>query len=81
MDKTTQQQTMTGEVMAADATTARVKVGRTRVHPIYRKRYSVHSSVLAHVSPDMKVEKGDTVSVTRCRPVSKRKRWVVVKPS
>jgi len=81
MDKTTQQQLMTGEVMHADSSTARVKVGRTKMHPIYRKRYSIHSSVLAHVPTGMQLEKGAVVTVERCRPISKRKRWAVVKPS
>lgn len=81
MDKTTQQQTMTGEVMQVHAKTARVKVGRTKMHPIYRKRYAVHSSVLAHIPAEMELEKGAVVTVERTRPISKRKRWAVVKPS
>lgn len=81
MDNTAKQQTMIGEVQHVSDKTARVKVGRTTMHPIYRKRYSVHSTILAHIPTGVEVETGATVTVQRTRPVSKHKHWTVVKPS
>lgn len=78
MDKTVQQQVLTGEVMNVTEKTARIKVGRTKMHPIYRKRYSVHTNLLAHIPDGVTIETGNTVSITRTRPLSKRKRWIVV---
>lgn len=70
-------QILTGEVMHVSERTARVKVGRTKIHPIYRKRYSVHTQLLAEVPQGVAVEKGQTVSITPTRPLSKRKSWVI----
>lgn len=78
MDKTAQQQVMTGEVMHVSDKTARVRVGRTKVHPVYRKRYSVHTNFIVHVPEGVTVEKGATVRISRIRPMSARKRWTVV---
>ena len=69
---------MTGEVMHVGEKTARVRIGRTKVHPIYRKRYSVHTNFLVHVPNGVTVEKGETVNISRTRPISARKRWIVV---
>jgi small subunit ribosomal protein S17 len=55
-----------------------VKVERIKEHPKYKKRYKVHKKYKAHVEKgDYKV--GDKVVIEECRPISKEKRWKVVK--
>jgi len=55
-----------------------VKVERIKEHPKYKKRYKVHKKYKAH---DEKGEckKGDKVIIEECRPMSKEKRWRVVR--
>jgi len=55
-----------------------VKVERIKEHPRYKKRYKVHKKYKAH---DEKGEckKGDKVIIEECRPMSKEKRWRVIK--
>lgn len=55
-----------------------VKVERIKEHPKYKKRYKVHKKYKAH---DEKGEYhvGDTVVIEESRPISKEKRWQVVK--
>ncbi len=58
--------------------TAVVKVERIKKHPKYKKRYKVHKKYQAHVaSGDYAV--GDKVVIEECRPISKRKKWQVIK--
>ena len=55
-----------------------VKVERIKEHPRYKKRYKVHKKYKAH---DEKGEckKGDKVIIEECRPMSKEKRWRVIR--
>ena len=55
-----------------------VKVERIKEHPKYKKRYKVHKKYKAH---DEKGEckAGDKVIIEECRPMSKEKRWRVIK--
>lgn len=55
-----------------------VKVERIKEHPKYKKRYKVHKKYKAH---DEKGEYhiGDKVVIENTRPISKEKRWRVVK--
>ncbi len=55
-----------------------VRVERVKEHPKYRKRYKVHKKYKAH---DEKKEfrMGETVIIEECRPISKEKKWKVVK--
>lgn len=55
-----------------------VKVERIKEHPKYKKRYKVHKRYKAH---DEKGEyhMGDKVVIEECRPLSKDKRWRVIK--
>ena len=57
--------------------TVTVTVHRSVFHPLYRKRYRVSKKFLADskATPDLGV--GDTVLITECRPLSKRKRFTV----
>jgi small subunit ribosomal protein S17 len=55
-----------------------VKVERTKEHPKYKKRYRVVKNYKAHdESGEYKI--GDKVIVEECRPISKEKRWRVIK--
>jgi len=55
-----------------------VKVERIKEHPRYKKRYKVHKKYKAHYkSGEFKM--GDKVIIEECRPMSKEKRWRVIK--
>lgn len=55
-----------------------VKVERIKEHPLYKRRFKVHKKYKAH---DEKGECriGDKVIIEECRPISKEKKWRVVK--
>ncbi|MDI6591657.1 MAG: 30S ribosomal protein S17 [Patescibacteria group bacterium] len=55
-----------------------VKVERIKEHPKYKRRYRVYKKYKAH---DEKGEYhiGDRVIIEECRPISKEKRWRVVR--
>lgn len=55
-----------------------VEVERLKEHPKYKRRYKVHRKYKAH---DGKGEYhiGDKVVIEECRPISKEKRWKVIK--
>jgi len=55
-----------------------VAVSRSKVHPKYLKRYRITKKFKAH---DQKNEYkvGDKVLICECRPLSREKRWRVVK--
>lgn len=55
-----------------------VQVDRTLVHPKYGKRYVRSEKFHVH-APEGKFEIGQKVSFRECRPLSKTKRWTVVK--
>lgn len=54
-----------------------VLVERMKTHPIYRKKYKVSKKLLAHNEKGVKI--GDLVEIEETNPMSKRKRWKVVK--
>jgi small subunit ribosomal protein S17 len=53
-----------------------VKVERMVPHPLYGKYIRRSSKVLAHDETGQ-CKEGDTVQVQSCRPISKRKAWIV----
>ncbi len=55
-----------------------VAVSRTTVHPKYHKRYTVTTKFKAH-SEDNEYKVGDRVVIEETRPMSRDKRWKVVK--
>ena len=55
-----------------------VRVDRTRIHPKYRKRYAVSRRYQVHDEQNS-YKVGDKVVFVECRPLSKNKRWRVVK--
>lgn len=52
--------------------TVTIAVHRSVMHPLYRKRYRVTKKFLADTNGHT-VREGDTVVITECRPLSKRK--------
>ena len=55
-----------------------VRVGRKKSHPKYKKIYSVHKRYKAHDEKgECKV--GDKVIIEESRPISKDKKWKVIK--
>jgi len=53
-----------------------VKVTRRVPHPLYKKIIKISKRLIAH-DEEGKAQEGDTVRVEECRPMSKRKRWVL----
>lgn len=62
---------------AADKTIS-VEVNRFVTHPKYHKKYSVTKKYAVH-DPENKYSVGDKVKFSTCAPISKSKRFVVVK--
>jgi small subunit ribosomal protein S17 len=54
-----------------------VKVDRVKVHPKYRKQYTVSTKFKVHDEAGA-YHVGDTVAFVECKPISKDKRWKVV---
>jgi len=68
-----------GEVVSDKmAKTIVVKVARTKIHPVYRKRFSVSRKYKVHDEKN-EYKVGDVVEFKECRPISKDKRWRVIK--
>ena len=58
--------------------TAVVRVERIKEHPKYKKRYRVHKKYKAH-NPKDQYKEGDKVIIEETRPLSKEKRWRIIK--
>lgn len=54
-----------------------VEVERVKIHPKYKKRYSVSKRYKVHDEKE-EFKKGDKVSFIECRPISKDKKWRVL---
>lgn len=69
----------TGEVISdkMDKTLV-VRVDTTKVHPKYGKRYTSSNKFKVHDEKN-EFKIGDVVEFTECRPLSKDKRWRVLK--
>lgn len=57
--------------------TATVEVERTVIHPLYGKRYKRAKKYQVHDEVGVKV--GDTVKFVTCKPISRLKKWRIVK--
>ena len=57
--------------------TISVLVTRRVMHPIYKKYIRTSKKYAAHDEAN-KFKTGDAVSIIECRPISKRKRWMVM---
>jgi small subunit ribosomal protein S17 len=55
-----------------------VRVERTKDHPRYKRRYKTHKHYKAHLKKG-EYQVGDKVVIEECRPMSKEKKWRVVK--
>lgn len=55
-----------------------VLVERLKEHPKYRRRYKVYKKYKAHDGKEQ-CQIGDTVLIEECRPLSKTKKWKVIK--
>ena len=76
--ETTNPRVLTGVVTSDKADkTITVKVERKVKHPLYGKVIKRATKVHAH-DEDNSASIGDIVSVKECRPISKRKTWVLV---
>lgn len=72
-----QMQTVRGTVVKkGSAQTIKVAIKVTKVHPIYKKRYSQLRHYIAH-DPSDAAKVGDEVTIEACRPISKIKHWIV----
>lgn len=73
-----QKKLLTGTVVsnAMDKTVV-VRVERTTRHPLYGKVIRTHKRYHAH-DENNEYQVGDEVLIREARPMSKRKRWVVV---
>ncbi len=60
------------------ANTVVVKVERVKEHPKYKRRYKIHKKYKAHFDKE-EYTLGDKVIIEECRPVSKDKKWKVIK--
>ena len=60
------------------AKTVTVKVERIKKHPKYKKIYKSHKKYQAHVESG-EYAVGDQVIIEECRPISKNKKWRVIK--
>lgn len=79
MDKSKGGQILRGEVVSRRmAKTAVVKVTTVKRHPKYHKQYKVSRRYKAH---DEKNESqvGNIVNIQETRPISKEKRWTIIK--
>jgi len=57
--------------------TASVEVERTVVHPLYQKRYKKIKKYQVH--DEIGVNVGDVVKFITCKPISKSKKWRIIK--
>ena len=57
--------------------TAVVRVERIKMHPKYKKRFKAHKKYKAHTDEVFQI--GDKVVIEECPPISKEKRWKVIK--
>ena len=54
-----------------------VKVETVKVHPRYKKRYTVSKNYKVHDEKN-KFKEGEKINFIECRPLSKDKRWMVI---
>ncbi len=70
---------LTGEVISNKMLkTVVVQVERIKEYPKYKKSYKIDKKYKAHVA-DGEYQIGDKVVIEECRPISREKRWQVIK--
>ncbi len=71
--------TLTGTVVSDKMRKTRVvSVERLKKHPIYEKQYTVTERFKAHDEKE-EYHVGDVVVMNDSRPLSKEKRWVIIR--
>jgi len=71
---------LTGKITSTKmAKTVVVEVKRAYSHPMYKKIIRSHKKYKAHVEDDMKLTVGDLVDIGETRPISKQKKFKVIK--
>ena len=55
-----------------------VEVETIKEHPKYKRRFKSHKSYKAHVEKG-EYKAGDKVVIEECRPISKDKKWKVIR--
>jgi len=55
-----------------------VKVERIKTHPKYKRRYKISKNYKAHDEKQI-FKIGDRIIIEECRPISRHKRWRVIK--
>ena len=55
-----------------------VKVERLKEHPKYKRRFKTHKNYKAHIE-EGEYNIGDKVVIEECMPISKDKKWKVIK--
>lgn len=69
----------TGTIISDKMTnTVVVRVTKTAQHPKYKKRFNVYRKYKAHTK-DGNLKIDDQVIIEECRPISKDKKWRVIK--
>lgn len=77
--KITQKKQLKGFILSHKMNkTAVVQVKRITVHQKYQKRYTTSKKFKAHDEKN-EYKEGDTVVIEECRPLSKLKRWKIIK--
>ena len=64
-------------VRVSNSSTVHVATKVTKVHPLYRKRYSQVKTYVAH-DPSGTAKVDDQVTIVMCRPISKTKHWTIL---
>ncbi len=73
-----QKRTLEGVVVSDKMQKTRiVEVRRYKLHPKYKKRFSVTKRYYAHDEKEQ-YKVGDTVTIQETRPLSRLKRWMVL---
>lgn len=55
-----------------------VRVDTIKTHPVYHKKFTISKKFKVH-DPKNQYKEGDLVVFEECRPLSKDKRWRVIK--
>jgi len=76
-DSTTNRKTVGKVVSNKMQKSVTVSVERLIKHPVYGKFIRRTTKIMAH-DEDGSCKEGDTVAISECRPISKRKAWRVV---
>ena len=70
---------LTGQIISDKMLkTVVVRVERIKKHSKYKRRFKFHKKYKAHVESE-EYKTGDRVIIEECRPLSKDKKWRVIK--